>query len=138
MKDLKPTSKRTYYPGLGRRKSAVARVRLHMGGTGKMTVNERPIEEYINIQHLRQETLLPLDLVGQLSAYDVTVKVVGGGYHAQTIAIQLGIARALLQADEGFRKVLRGNQLLTTDARVKERKKPGLVKARKAKQYTKR
>lgn len=128
-----------YYEGIGRRKSASARVRLHAGGTGKMTVNDLPAEEYLTKHGAAVDVLRPLVLVGQERAYDITVKVQGGGPAGQTDAIRLGVARALLKVDEEqFRPTLRKQGFLTRDPRVKERKKPGLKRARKAPTYTKR
>lgn len=127
-----------YYEGIGRRKSATARVRLFPGGTGRFVVNERPVEEYLP----RPNDMLilgePLHAVGQLSAYDISVHVNGGGVSGQRDAIRLGIARALIKIDPDLRPVLKSRGLLTRDARVKERKKPGLKRARKAPTFTKR
>jgi small subunit ribosomal protein S9 len=128
-----------YYEGVGRRKTSTARVRLHPGGTGRITVNEKPGEEYLTRFGGLSDVLGPLSVVGQERAYDVTVKVTGGGVAAQTEAIRLGVARALLKIDEEqFRPSLRQAGYLTRDPRVKERKKPGLKRARKAPTYTKR
>jgi small subunit ribosomal protein S9 len=129
----------TYYEGVGRRKTASARVRLHAGGTGKITINDRPLEDYLTREGALKEVLKPLVTVGQERAYDITVKVSGGGLAGQTEAVRLGVARALLAMDEEqFRPPLRQAGLLTRDQRVKERKKPGLKRARKAPTYTKR
>ena len=129
-----------YYEGVGRRKQATARVRLHAGGTGNFTINEKAIEDYLTVQGAaRDDVRQPLVLVGQEKAYDVTVKVRGGGLVGQMDAIRLGVARALLKIDEEqFRTPLRREGYLTRDPRVKERKKPGLKRARKAPTYTKR
>lgn len=128
-----------YYEGVGRRKTSTARVRLHPGGTGKITINDKPAEEYLSREGALKEILRPLVVVGQERAYDVTVKVTGGGVIGQAEAIRLGVARALLKVDEEqFRPQLRQLDLLTRDPRVKERKKPGLKRARKAPTYTKR
>ncbi len=128
-----------YYEGVGRRKAATARVRLHTGGTGSVTVNDLPAAQYLTRSGSTEDVLLPLVLVGQERAYDVTIKVTGGGISGQTDAIRLGIARALLKVDEDqFRPALRQAGYLTRDPRVKERKKPGLKRARKAPTYTKR
>ncbi len=127
-----------YYEGIGRRKAASARVRIYPGGEGNIVVNDRPLEEYfsrpMDILHLRR----PLEETETEEHYDVSVLVEGGGIKGQAGAIQLGIARALLKADPELRPTLRHGGYLTRDARVKERKKPGLKKARKAPQYTKR
>ena len=128
-----------YYEGIGRRKSASARVRLHPGGSGVVTVNDAPAEEYLSKFGAIEEIMKPLVMVGQERAYDITVKVNGGGLSGQTDAIRLGIARALLEVDEDqFRPTLRPSGMLTRDPREKERKKPGLKRARKAPTYTKR
>lgn len=127
----------TYYAGTGRRKTAVAQVRL-MPGTGNITVNGKPMEEYFPGTILQSRILAPLKAVDALGRYDVVVKVAGGGIHGQAGAVSHGLARALVTADENLRQVLRKNGYLTRDPREKERKKPGLRRARKAKQYTKR
>ena len=127
----------TYYAGTGRRKTATAQVRL-MPGTGNMTVNGKPVGDYFPGSILQTRVLAPLKVVDAVQQYDVLVKVAGGGVHGQAGAISHGVARALLAADENLRPVLRKAGLLTRDPREKERKKPGLRRARKAKQYTKR
>lgn len=127
-----------YIWAVGRRKSAVARVRLYPG-SGKMTVNGRPATEYFGGRVIHQATLNePLLLTGTRERFDVTVRVVGGGVSGQAGAIRHGIARALTRFDEELRPALKRARLLTRDARVKERKKVGLKRARKAPQYTKR
>ncbi len=127
-----------YYEGVGRRKAARARVRIYPGGEGNIVVNDLPLEEYfarpMDIVHLKE----PLEETGTAGRYDISVLVEGGGIKGQAGAIRLGIARALLEADPELRPPLRQSGYLTRDARVKERKKPGLKKARKAPQYTKR
>jgi small subunit ribosomal protein S9 len=129
----------TYYEGLGRRKEATARVRLHVGGEGgAFVVNDKPLEEYFTRELDRIAVNKPLKATGTEGRFDVTVKVSGGGVTGQAGAVTLGIARALLKADEEYRKQLRQHGLLTRDPRAKERKKPGLKRARKAPQYTKR
>ncbi len=131
------TSDQHYYYGLGRRKSAVARVRLYPGN-GTVIVNGRALEDVIPRASSRQDLMLPLTVTDNASAFNVQVVVGGGGTTGWTGAIRHGIARALLVADETNRRVLRQNGLLTRDSRVKERKKPGLKRARKAPQFTKR
>ena len=126
-----------YYYGLGRRKCAIAQVRLFPAGEGQILVNGRPAREYFGREALEIHVQQPLRAVDG-GAYNVVVKVIGGGLTGQAGAIRLGIARALVAADEGNRRTLRANGLLTRDARVKERKKPGLKRARRAKQFTKR
>lgn len=127
-----------YYEGVGRRKAASARVRIFPGGTGKVVVNDRPLEEYLPRVGDAEVLTEPLVVVGQLRAYDISVHVQGGGVSGQRDAIRLGIARALLKIDPDMRSALKVRGLLTRDARVKERKKPGLKRARKAPTFTKR
>ena len=126
-----------YYYGLGRRKCAIAQVRLFPSGDGQVIVNGRPSREYFGREALDIVLRQPFSAV-EGSAYNVVVKVIGGGLTGQAGAIRLGIARALLVVDEQNRPALRARGLLTRDARVKERKKPGLKRARRAKQFTKR
>jgi small subunit ribosomal protein S9 len=127
-----------YYEGIGRRKEASARVRLYPGGTGKLVINDKDGAEYICREGDMGILLQPLTLLGWERTYDVSVHVNGGGVSGQRDAIRLGIARALLKIDADTRPTLRTNGLLTRDARAKERKKPGLKRARKAPTYTKR
>ena len=128
-----------YVEGVGRRKEASARVRLHPGGAGNVTINDKPAEEFLSQFNSLTEIMRPLAMVGQERAYDVTIKVHGGGPVGQVGAMRLGVARALLEVDEDqFRPVPRQAGLLTRDPRTKERKKPGLKRARKAPTYTKR
>ncbi|HID63893.1 MAG TPA: 30S ribosomal protein S9 [Anaerolineae bacterium] len=126
-----------YYQGTGRRKSATARVRLYPGD-GTIIVNDKPLEEYFSrkrdILHLTE----PLRATATQDSFNVTVKVKGGGIFGQAGAVRHGIARALLEADPNLRPTLRKGGFLTRDPRAKERKKPGLKRARKAPQYTKR
>ena len=129
--------KETYYYGTGRRKTGVARVRL-LPGEGEIIVNGLPYEErFPRLEHRRKITE-PLLVTETMGKYTVVAKVDGGGISGQAGAISHGIARALVKADERLRPILRQSGLLTRDARVKERKKPGLRRARKAPQYTKR
>jgi small subunit ribosomal protein S9 len=123
--------------GLGRRKTAVVRVHLIPGG-GQWNVNGRTLQEYFPRGILQQSILRPLVLTETEGQFDVQVRVVGGGLHGQADAIRLGLARALLKVDEGFRTRLRSEELLTRDAREVERKKPGRPKARKRFQFSKR
>ena len=126
-----------YYEGVGRRKTASARVRLYPG-EGDVVVNDKPMKEYFpresNVLHL----LGPLKATDNVGTFNVSVKVQGGGISGQAGAVRHGLARALLAADPNLRPVLRRGGFLTRDARKKERKKPGLKRARKAPQYTKR
>lgn len=126
-----------YHYGTGRRKEAIARVRL-LPGNGAIIVNNMPYEErFPRLEH-RRKIQQPLLVTENSQKYNVLVKVEGGGITGQAGAISHGIARALLKSDEGLRSVLRRDGLLTRDSRVKERKKVGLKRARKAPQYTKR
>lgn len=127
-----------YHYATGRRKSAIARVRLYPG-SGGLTVNGKTGREYFGGRGLHMITLSePLRLTGTLDRFDVSVRVTGGGVSGQAGAIRHGIARALLKFDEDLRGTLKPAKLLTRDPRVKERKKVGLKRARKAPQYTKR
>ncbi|AMV61162.1 SSU ribosomal protein S9p (S16e) [Pediococcus damnosus] len=125
------------YRGTGRRKNSVARVRL-VPGTGKITVNDKAIEDYIPFANLRQVVIQPFEVTETTGNYDVLVNVNGGGFSGQSGAIRHGIARALLGVDPDFRTPLKRAGLLTRDPRMKERKKYGLKKARKAGQFSKR
>ncbi len=126
-----------YHFGLGRRKSAVARVRLYPGN-GHVLINGKPVEQVITREFAREDMLSPLAVTEMLGAFNMQVKVEGGGISGWAGAIRHGLARALVAADEGYRRPLRAHGLLTRDPRVKERKKPGLKRARKAAQFTKR
>ena len=130
-------SDQQYYYGLGRRKSAIARVRLYPGN-GAFVVNGKPLEEVIVRASQRQDLMRPFVATDSLGRFDVQAKVTGGGLTGWTGALRLGIARALTVADEVHRRPLRQRGLLTRDPRAKERKKPGLKRARKAPQFTKR
>ncbi|WP_314063148.1 30S ribosomal protein S9 [uncultured Vagococcus sp.] len=125
------------YIGTGRRKNAVARVRL-VPGTGKIIMNKKDITEYIPHADLREVVNQPFAATATEGAYDVFVNVNGGGYSGQAGATRHGIARALLEVDPDFRPALKSKGLLTRDSRMVERKKPGLKKARKASQFSKR
>lgn len=127
-----------YYEGIGRRKTSTARVRLWTGGNGSIIINDKPGEEFLTREGDLALALGPLHAVGQESAYNITVKVQGGGPTGQRDAIQLGLARALLKVEPEWRAVLREGDHLSRDPRIKERKKPGLKRARKAPTYTKR
>lgn len=125
------------YYGTGRRKKSVARVRL-VPGDGNISVNDRNLEEYFGLQTLKVIVKQPLVLTDTLGKFDAICKVVGGGFTGQAGAIRHGIARALLKADEELRPVLKKAGFLTRDPRMKERKKYGLKKARRAPQFSKR
>ena len=125
------------YRGTGRRKSSVARVIL-TPGTGNFVINGKEAREYLASDVLNMIVNQPLELTNTKDKFDVTVNVYGGGYSGQAGAIRLGIARALLEVDPDFRGPLKKAGMLTRDPRMKERKKPGLKKARKASQFSKR
>ena len=126
-----------YFYGTGRRKSSVARVRLY-NGTGKVTINDRDIDDYFGLETLKLIVRQPLDLTSTDGKFDIVCNVTGGGVTGQAGAIRHGISRALLLADESFRPVLKKAGLLTRDPRMKERKKYGLKGARRAPQFSKR
>ncbi|MDQ7001534.1 MAG: 30S ribosomal protein S9 [Ghiorsea sp.] len=125
------------YRGTGRRKRSIARVMIK-AGSGQISINGRDMENYFPIEIIRQEALRPLVLVGLADRLDISVNVHGGGVSGQAGAIRHGIARALLEYDGGFRPQLKEKGYLTRDARVVERKKYGLKKARRAPQFSKR
>ena len=126
-----------YYEGIGRRKAATARVRIY-AGQGSFLVNDRPVEQYFPRQLWLHQVREPLRATQNEQRFTISAHVQGGGIAGQAMAVALGVARALVSADENFKKDLRRVGALTRDAREKERKKPGLKRARKAKQYTKR
>ena len=127
-----------YYEGIGRRKSATARVRFFPKGEGLLLVNDKPAAEYFPRPGDMEQLLQPLTVAGVSGQYTITVKIKGGGVSGQRDAVKLGLARALLKMEPTLRPALRKAGLLTRDPRVKERKKPGLKRARKAPTYTKR
>ena len=133
MYDSKP-----YFYGTGRRKSSVARVRIYPNGAGSITVNGRDIDDYFGLETLKLIVRQPLALTETGEKLDVVCRVNGGGVTGQAGAIRHGIARALLQYDESLRPALKKAGFLTRDQRMKERKKPGLKKARRAPQFSKR
>ena len=126
-----------YVEGIGRRKTSVARVRLYPGA-GEFVVNEKPFDQYFTRPMDLALVQGPLNVTGLRQRFTVSVKVLGGGATGQADAVRHGLARALAKSDESLHLVLRKSGYLTRDARIKERKKPGLKRARKAKQYTKR
>ena len=129
--------KKVQFWGTGRRKKSIARVRLIPGGNGTITINKRDINDYFGLDTLKYIVRQPLNATETLNKYDVVVNVVGGGYTGQAGAIRHGIARALVVAGED-KAILKKNGFLTRDPRMKERKKYGLKKARKAPQFSKR
>ncbi len=129
--------KQTYFYGTGRRKTAIARVKL-FPGTGAIIIDGAPSEKRFGALEYQRTILKPLQVTESTDKYNVVASVVGGGVSGQSQALSHGISRALVKANENFKLVLRQHGLLTRDARAKERKKPGLRRARKAPQYTKR
>ena len=132
------SKKKVQYWGTGRRKKAIARVRLIPAGDGAITINGKTIDEYLCLDTLKLIVRQPLVLVEADAKYDVIVNVCGGGFTGQAGAIRHGIARALLQAEPETRAALKKAGFLTRDSRMKERKKYGLKKARRAPQFSKR
>lgn len=132
------SKKKVQYWGTGRRKKAVARVRLLPAGDGTITINKKSLDEYFGLDTLKFIVRQPLELLGVTAKYDVAVNVVGGGFTGQAGAIRHGIARALLEAEPESRTALKKAGFLTRDSRMKERKKYGLKKARRAPQFSKR
>jgi small subunit ribosomal protein S9 len=130
-----------YFYGLGKRKTAVAQVRIYPNeekGNRKVLVNNKEAKVYFPIERLQEQIMLPFAKIGQEGKFDISAKVFGGGVTAQAEAVRLGISRALVKADESFKKPLRDLGFLTRDPRIVERKKPGLKKARRAPQWAKR
>lgn len=127
-----------YFQTIGRRKTAIAQVRLFPGGSGKVTINGRDISDYFHTETNRTNALAPLREVGKAESVDVTVRAVGGGEVGQSDAVKMGIARALVKYDESLKAVVKTHGFLARDARKKERKKFGLRGARRATQWRKR
>jgi len=123
--------------GTGRRKNAIARVFL-VPGEGNVTINKRPLSEYFGRRTLEMIVRQPIELIGGAGRFDIQAKVLGGGISGQAGAIKMGIARALIQADPNLRPMLKKAGFLTRDPRMKERRKYGLKKARRAPQFSKR
>ncbi len=132
-----PSSAVEYFRAVGRRKEAIARVRISQG-SGSFIVNEKPVELYFPSFVLLQTVQAPLVQTNLKDSMDVSVKVEGGGFRGQADAVRHGVARALLLMNPDFRKTLRSLGYLTRDPRIKERKKPGLKRARRAPQFSKR
>ena len=130
--------KKIQFWGTGRRKKAIARVRLIPGGNGTIVINDRAFEDYFPQGTLQYIVKQPIVLLEVEAKYDIIVNVIGGGYTGQAGAIRLGVARALLEAEENSRSALKAAGFLTRDPRSKERKKYGLKKARRAPQFSKR
>ena len=132
------SKKKLQFWGTGRRKKAIARVRLIPGGAGNIVINKRSIDDYCDLETVKLIIKQPLVLTETLSKYDIFVNVVGGGFTGQAGAIRHGIARALIVAEPELRSALKKEGYLTRDPRMKERKKYGLKKARRAPQFSKR
>ena len=132
-----PKTEKKYYYGTGRRKKAIARVRL-IEGNGKIIINGKDLDEYFGLETLKVIVKQPLTVTNSTAKYDVISTVEGGGYTGQAGAVRHGIARALNEANSEYRPILKSNGFLTRDPRMKERKKYGLKKARKAPQFSKR
>ena len=130
-------NKSIQFYGTGRRKKSIARVRL-VPGNGTIKINERDIDTYFGLETLKVIVKQPMVITDTIGKYDVIVKVIGGGYTGQAGAIRHGLSRALLKVDEGMKPILKKAGFLTRDPRMKERKKYGLKKARKAPQFSKR
>ena len=130
-------SEKIMFCGTGRRKKSIARVRI-VDGNGNITVNGKSLDEYFGTDILKVIVKQPLTVTNTLSKYDVICKVEGGGFTGQAGAVRHGISRALLEANSEYRPILKSNGFLTRDPRMKERKKYGLKKARKAPQFSKR
>ena len=126
-----------YFYGTGRRKKSVARVRVY-AGTGKITINDRDFDDYFGLETLKLIVRQPLTLTGTEGKFDIVCKVAGGGVTGQAGALRHGVARALILMDETLRPALKAAGMLTRDARVKERKKPGQPGARRRFQFSKR
>jgi len=134
----KAASVKEYYYGTGRRKTAVARVRLIKDGKGDGMVNDRDMKEYFPLKEQIETINSPFKMTSTGKKFDLSIRVAGGGINAQADAVRHGISRALLEHNDAFRQVLKKAGFLTRDARVKERKKPGLRRARRAPQFSKR
>lgn len=132
------TQNRAYFYALGKRKTARATVKLFPQGEGEITINSKKIRDWADTEDMVQKIQEPLKLLGVKKEFDIDIRVSGGGKVAQSEAARLGVSRALLKKDATIRPQLREEGLLTRDPRRKERKKPGLAKARRAKQFSKR
>lgn len=136
--ESKKRVRHSYLFAVGRRKKAISRTRLFKKGTGKIIVNEKAYDKYFPTFQLQQFITQPLEAVGKLKEFDFTIKVQGGGPMGQAVAVRHGISRALLVFDQSLRTSLKPHGYLTRDPRRKERKKPGLKRARRAGQFSKR
>lgn len=132
-----PKKSQQYWYANGKRKTSVARVKLS-AGTGQIIVNEQPVEKIFTVATYVEEIISPLKITGKVNDFDISAKVIGGGVHSQAEAIRHGIAKTLLLFDESLKTTLKKFGFLTRDSRIKERKKPGLKRARRAPQWQKR
>jgi len=132
------TNKGAYFYANGKRKNAVATVRMYPQGQGELTINGKPLREWADDESMVHTVLMPLELLGKKKDVDLEIITRGGGTKAQAEAIRLGISRAFVKQDISLREQLKSEGLLTRDSRVKERKKPGLKRARKSSQWSKR
>ncbi len=137
MNETKPQFKGKFIQTVGRRKTATVTVRLYQG-SGTITINDKPIEKYFTISNWKLYVNKPLELTGTSGQFDMSIHAKGGGQTSQADAIRLAIARALVKYNEENRSILRKTDMLTRDSRMKERKKPGLKRARRAPQFSKR
>ena len=135
---VEATTDQQYYYGTGKRKTSIAKVRLYLDDGGPVLINNKPLDEYIHWKPWEDEILEPFKVSDTVNRFRVVVKVMGGGLHSQAHAIRHGITRALVVYDEEFKAGLRRAGFITRDARIKESKKYGLKRARRAPQYTKR
>ena len=131
-------AERRYHYGLGKRKTSVAKVRLYEKGKGEFTVNEKTLKEFFPVEKLQKAAVAPLKVTDLAKKFDVVVLTNGGGITGQAEAVRLGVSRALIDFDPELKSVLKAEGFLTRDSRMKERKKPGLKKARRAPQWSKR
>jgi small subunit ribosomal protein S9 len=131
-------SQKTYIEGIGRRKEAIARVRLHHGGSGKILVNEKELKAYFPVALMQETVMNPLTKTDTANVFDITIRVNGGGMNGQADAVRLGVARALVEFNPELRTTLKKLGYLKRDARVRERKKFGFKSARRAPQFSKR
>lgn len=135
---MEDTPNKTYIQTIGRRKEAVAQVRLYPNGAGKVTINGREAKDYFTIETMLQKVILPFEKIGMANQFDVTVQVKGGGIAGQADSVQLGVARALVEWNVSLRTTLKKEGYLSRDARVRERKKYGKKSARRSPQWSKR
>ena len=134
----KKSSVKQYYYGTGRRKTSVAQVRIYKDGKGEFTVNDREVNDYFPLKEMIETINSPFKITSTAKKFDISIKVSGGGVMSQAQAVRHGISRALLEYNDALRTTLKKAGFLTRDARQKERKKPGLHRARRAPQFSKR